>query len=64
MWKVSDQLTEWIQSKQNNWRKCVFNEFFETVQPTFQFDNTLEPLFKLLEKAEKETMKIGDTRKI
>lgn len=46
MWKVSDQLLEWIKSKQNKWRKCVFNEVFETVQPSFQFDNTHEPLFK------------------
>jgi methionyl-tRNA synthetase len=46
MWKVSDQLTEWIKSKQNKWRKGVFNEVFETVQPAFQFDNTHEPIFK------------------
>lgn len=46
MWKVSDQLLEWIKSKQNKWRKGVFNEVFETVQPAFQFDNTHEPLFK------------------
>jgi methionyl-tRNA synthetase len=48
MWKVSDQLLEWIKSKQNKWRKGVFNEVFETVQPAFQFDNTHEPLFKEL----------------
>jgi methionyl-tRNA synthetase len=48
MWKVSDQLTEWIKSKQNKWRKGVFNEVFETVQPALQFDNTFEPLFKEL----------------
>ncbi len=48
MWKVSDQLTEWIRSKQNKWRKGVFNEVFETVRPAFQFDNTFEPLFKEL----------------
>jgi methionyl-tRNA synthetase len=46
MWKVSDQLTEWIKSKQNKWRKGVFNEVFETVQPAFQFDNIHEPVFK------------------
>lgn len=46
MWKVSDQLTEWIKSKQNKWRKGVFNEVFETVQPALQFDNTSEPAFK------------------
>lgn len=46
MWKVSDQLLEWIKSKQNKWRKGVFNEVFETVQPAFQFDNTHEGAFK------------------
>jgi methionyl-tRNA synthetase len=46
MWKVSDQLLDWIKSKQNKWRKGVFNEVFETVQPAFQFDNTHEPIFK------------------
>jgi methionyl-tRNA synthetase len=48
MWKVSDQLLEWIKTKQNKWRKGVFNEVFETVQPALQFDNTHEPAFKEL----------------
>lgn len=48
MWKVGDQLSEWIKSKQNKWRKGVFNEVFETVQPALQFDNTHEPAFKEL----------------
>ena len=48
MWKVSDQLTDWIKSKQNKWRKGVFNEVYETVQPAFQFDNTHESAFKEL----------------
>ena len=48
MWKVSDQLTSYIKSKQNKWRKGVFNEVYETVQPAFQFDNTHEPSFKEL----------------
>jgi methionyl-tRNA synthetase len=46
MWKVSDQLLDWIKSKQNKWRKGVFNEVFETVQPGVQFDNIHEPAFK------------------
>lgn len=46
MWKVSDELLTWIKSKQNKWRKGVFNEVFETVQPALQFDNTHEPIFK------------------
>ena len=29
LWSVSDELTEWIKTKQNKWRKVVFNEVFE-----------------------------------
>ena len=46
MWKVSDQLMTYIKSKQNKWRKGVFNEVYETVQPAFIFDNIHEPSFK------------------
>lgn len=46
MWKVSDELLDWIKGKQKTWRKGVFNEVFETVQPALQFDNTHEPAFK------------------
>lgn len=46
MTKVQDQLLEWIKGKQNKWRKGVFNDVFETVQPAVQFDNTHEPAFK------------------
>lgn len=48
MWKVSDQLSDWIRTKQNKWRKGVFNEVFETVRPAFQFDNVYEAIFKEL----------------
>lgn len=48
MWKVSDQLVEWIKTKQNKWRTGVFNEVYGTVQPAFQFDNVHEPAFKEL----------------
>lgn len=46
LWKVSDQLLEWIQTKQGKWRTPVFNDVFGTVQPAFQFDNIHEPIFK------------------
>lgn len=46
MTKVQDDLLEWIKSKQNKWRKGVFNEVFETVQPALQFDNIHESVFK------------------
>lgn len=48
MWKVSDQLKDWIQTKKSKWRTVVFNEVNETVQPAFQFDNTHEALYKEL----------------
>lgn len=48
LWKVSDELGEWIQSKQGKWRTAVFNEVHGTVQPAFQFDNVHEPIFKEL----------------
>jgi len=46
LWKVSDQLLEWIQTKQGKWRTPVYNEVHGTVLPAFQFDNTHEPVFK------------------
>lgn len=46
LWKVSDQLQEWIATKKGKWRTPVFNDVNETVQPAFQFDNIHEPLFK------------------
>lgn len=48
MWKVSDQLREWIATKKGKWRTAVFNEVNETVQPAFVFDNVHEPLYKEL----------------
>jgi methionyl-tRNA synthetase len=48
LWKVSDELGTWIQSKQGKWRTAVFNEVHGTVQPAFQFDNVHEPIFKEL----------------
>lgn len=46
MWKVSDQLSEWIKTKQGKWRTPVFNDVYGTVLPAFQFDNIHEPTFK------------------
>ncbi len=46
MWKVSEVLREWIQSKESTWRKCVYNEVIHTVLPSLSFDNTHEPKYK------------------
>lgn len=48
MWKVSDQMREWIQTKEKVWRKPVFTEVINTVLPCLIFDNTHEPIFKEL----------------
>jgi methionyl-tRNA synthetase len=46
MWKVSEVLRVWIQSKEGVWRKPVLAEVLGTVLPTLSFDATLEPKYK------------------
>lgn len=46
MWKVSDVMREWIESKQKTWRKPVYNEVITTVLPCIIFSNTFEDIFK------------------
>lgn len=46
MWKVSDQLVEWVKSKQNKWRKAVYQQVMETILPAIEFSNTHEAAFK------------------
>ncbi|MFL5813037.1 MAG: methionine--tRNA ligase [Bdellovibrionia bacterium] len=46
MWKVSDVLRVWIQSKEGTWRKPVLAEVLGTVLPTASFDAALEPQYK------------------
>lgn len=46
MWKVSDQLIEWIESKQKTMPKSVYTEVTGTVYPTLSFSNVHEPTFK------------------
>jgi methionyl-tRNA synthetase len=48
MWKVSEPLRAWIQSKEKKWRTPVFNEVIHTVLPALRFDNTHEPRYKEL----------------
>lgn len=48
MWKVSETLRVWIQSKEGKWRTPVFNEVIHTVLPSLRFDNTHEPKYKEL----------------
>ena len=48
MWKVSEPMREWIQSKQKSWRTGVYNEVISTVMPSLSFDNTHEDKYKEL----------------
>lgn len=51
MWKVSDQLSEWIKGRQKFWRKNVFLETYNTVLPSFGFSNKDEETFKGLKES-------------
>jgi len=46
MWKVSDLLREWAQSKEKVWRKPVYREVINTVMPCIVFSNVDEQKFK------------------
>jgi methionyl-tRNA synthetase len=46
MWKVSEVLREWIQTKENSWRKPVIAEVLGTVLPSIRFDAVHEPAYK------------------
>ncbi len=48
MWKVSEVLRTWIQTKEGKWRAPVYNEVINTVLPSVRFDNTHEPKYKEL----------------
>ncbi len=48
MWKVSDQLKEWIESKKKTWRKNIYNEVINTICPSIIFSNKDEEIFKRL----------------
>jgi len=46
MWKVSEVLRTWIQSKENQWRKPVIAEVLGTVMPSIRFDAVNESAYK------------------
>jgi methionyl-tRNA synthetase len=46
MWKVSDLLRTWIQTKEKTWRHALYNEVINTVMPALSFDNIHEPKYK------------------
>jgi len=51
MWKVSDPLRVWIQSRQKSWRSNVYTEVINTVLPALRFDNTHEAQYKELKES-------------
>jgi methionyl-tRNA synthetase len=65
MWKVSETLREWIQTKEKKWRPTVFSEVIQPVLPAVSFANTHEPKYKEI-KAElpKHKSKYGAGKKI
>ncbi len=48
MWAVTDQLKQWLESRQKIWRKGVFLEAYNTVLPSISFANIHEETFKRL----------------
>lgn len=48
MWKVSEVMREWIESKRDEWRTPVVTEVLYTVLPSVRFDNVHEEKYKEL----------------
>ena len=48
MWKVSDNLCSWIESKKKSWNKMILGETYNTVLPSLIFSNKHEQTFKEL----------------
>ncbi|MGE0617049.1 MAG: methionine--tRNA ligase [Bacteriovoracia bacterium] len=48
MWKVAEVLRQWIQTKENTWRKPVLAEVLGTLLPAFRFDAVHEDAYKAM----------------
>jgi len=46
MWKVVDQLREWLESKKKTWRKDILLEVMNNVHPSVIFPNSFEDQYK------------------
>lgn len=65
MWKVSEPLRTWIQSKQKTWRTSVVTEVLNTVLPALTFANTFEEAYKgLKESLPKHKSKYAQGKKV
>lgn len=48
MWKVSETLREWTETKEGKWRNPLYTEVINTVMPALRFDQIHEPKYKEL----------------
>jgi len=48
LWKVSELLRVWIQSKEKTWRHALYHEVINTVLPALSFDNVHEEKYKAI----------------
>lgn len=48
LWKVSDVLREWIQSRKHAWRTPVYQQVLHTVLPSLRFDKVHEAAYKAI----------------
>lgn len=48
LWKVSEPLRIWIQSREKTWRSTIYTEVVNTVLPSLKFDNIHEAKYKEL----------------
>lgn len=65
LWKVSEPLRLWIQSKEKVWRSCVYTEVLGSVMPALTFANTFEESYKgLKEKLPKHKSKYAAGKKV
>lgn len=46
MWRVTDQLLEWLNSKKRTWRKSILSEALGQVMPCLSFEGSDEELYK------------------
>lgn len=46
MWRVSDVLKAWVETKKNTWRTVVYQQVIETLTPSLRFDRGHEDAYK------------------
>jgi methionyl-tRNA synthetase len=65
MWKCSELVREWVQSKAKTWRKPVISQVLECLLPTLQLDNEHEAKYKSIkQQLPKHKMKYAVGKKV